>query len=172
MSAGEGLDIGYIARTTLDGVVAHFAASEVELPERRVIVPGEPRSAAWENCEALTVGCAGVLWGQGPGTGSGTARRTGTPVLVGERHVVIVVQLIRCVPVSFDEADPDELTEAGLTVMRDMGLLSQALVELCGRAGALKSMGAALAGGVEMVGPEGCLVASEGSLTVTAGKLI
>lgn len=173
MPAGKGPDIGWIATTTLDGVVAHFAASEVQLPDRRVIAPGQPRLVAWD-CAAVLVTCGGIGWGQGPGTGSGTARPTGNPVAAGARHTVIAVQIVRWVPESdgTNPPDADELTAAGLEVMRDAGLLSQALVDLCGPSGPFKKLGTAIAGAVEILGPSGFMAASEGNLTITAGNLL
>lgn len=172
MTAGQYLDIPTIARTTLDAVVAHFAASSVTLPTRRIIAPGDPRSPAWD-CEGITVTCAGILWGQAQATGSGAGRQTGNPVSVGARYTVIAVQIIRCVPEHDGQEPPpsDAVTKAGIAHMTDAGLLSQALVELCGRNGPLKEWGAATAGAVEPVGPSGGMAAVEGNLTITASRL-
>lgn len=172
MSAGQYLNVPDLARTTLDGVVAHFAASTVKLPTRKIIAPGDTRSIAWD-CEQTIVTCGGILWGQGPGTGAGTGRQTGNPVSVGTRYTIIVVQIVRCVP-EFDGEEPppaDKLTQAGTSLMTDAGLLSQALVELCGRNGPLRDMGAATAGAVEILGPSGGMAGVEGNLTITASKL-
>lgn len=173
MSAGQYVDVGSIARTVLDGVVAHWAplAPAVTLPDRRFIAPGDPRQVAWDDCEMLFVTCAGILPGQSPGAGAG-ARQTGNPVSVGARHAVFAVQIVRCLDDDGDPPAPDVLTEAGLALLRDAGLLSQALVELCGRTGALRSAGSAVAGAVEILGPSGGRCAVEGSLTVTAGNLV
>jgi len=175
VSAGQGIDVGAVAQIVLDGVVAHFAASEVTLPERRVIAPGDPRGIAWD-CEQLVVTCGGIGWGAGPGTNSATARSTGNPVsTAGARHTALAVQIVRCVPIG-ESGDPptppaaDEVTEAGLGLMRDGALLSQALTELIGRDGALGRAGAGLVG-VEVLGPDGGMAAVEGILTVTAGVL-
>lgn len=173
MAAGQGIDVGGIAQTVLDAVVAHFAASDVELPERRVIAPGDTRAIAWDQCEAVLVTCAGIGWGQAPGLGGG-ARQTGNPLAAtAMRHAVVTVQIVRWAPSGEDGYPPPdtELTEAGLAVLRDMGLLSQALVEVCGKDGPLKDAGSATAGAVVPVGPQGCYVASEGSVEVTASQL-
>lgn len=169
---GQFIDVPAIAQLTLDGIVAHFAAAGVELPERRVIVAGEPRAIAWD-CPSLTIASGGILWGAGPGTGSATARRTGNPVSVGARYTVITAQIIRCAPGSDggEPPDPDVLTEAGLTTLKDGGLLSQALVEMCGRNGVFRQFGTGLAGGVDFLGPDGGFVACEGNLTVTAANI-
>lgn len=172
MSAGQGIDVGTIAQTTLAAVVAHFAASEVELPERRVIAPGDTRAIAWD-CESILVTTAGIGWGQAQGQGGG-ARQTGNPVsATAVRHTVIALQIVRPVPEgdSGEPPDADELTAAGLALMRDAGLLSQALVEVCGRDGPLKRAGSAVPGAVVMVGPDGGYAAAEGSLEITASQL-
>ncbi len=172
MSAGQGIDVGATAQTVLDGVVAHFAASEVTLPDRQVIAPGDPRSIAWD-CEQLVVTCGGINWGAGPGTNSATARGTGNPVsTAGARHSAIAVQIVRCVPVGDENGPPAaaEVTAAGLALMRDGGLLSQALTELIGRTGALAKAGAGLVG-VEVLGPGGGMAAVEGIVTVTLASL-
>lgn len=172
MSAGQYLDIPATAQVVLDGVIAHYAASKVDLPSLRYIGPGATRELAWD-CEAVLVSCGGILWGQGPGAGAGTARRTGNPVAAGARYAIFSVQIVRCVPV-IDPADipnADILNTAGVAILTDAGLLSQALVELCGPRGALKRMGVAIAGDVDILGPAGGFAATEGHLTITAANL-
>ncbi len=172
MTLGQYLDLPTMAQLVLDGVVAHFDAAGVELPSHRFIAGGEPRQIAWD-CPAVVVSSAGIVWGQGPGTGSATARGTGNPVSIGARHVVFAVQILRCVPVTDGEPPPAvELTQSGLAIMKDGGVLSQALVEMCGRGGVFQRYGTALAGAVEFLGPEGGIAASEGNVTVTAGRLV
>ena len=174
MSAGQGIDVGAVAQTVLDGVVAHFAASEVTLPDRRVIAPGDPRSVAWD-CEQVVVTCGGINWGAGPGTNTtGTlSRPTGNPVSTsGARHTAIAVQVLRWVPVGDANGPPAaaDVTAAGLALMRDGGLLSQALTEIIGREGALAKAGAGLVG-VEVLGPGGGVAGVEGIVTVTLASL-
>jgi hypothetical protein len=172
VSAGQGIDVGAVAQAVLDGVVAHFAASEVTLPERRVIAAGDPRGVAWD-CDQLVVTCGGIGWGAGPGTGSATARPTGNPIsTAGARHTAIAVQIVRAVPVGGEDGPPPaaDVTAAGLALMRDGGLLSQALTELIGRDGALGRAGAGLVG-VEVLGPGGGMAAVEGILTATLAGL-
>ena len=171
MAAGQGIDVAGIAQTVLIGVAQHFAESEVELPARQVIPPGEPRTQPWI-CEEMTVTCVGIATGHSTSAG-GTARQTGINYSVGGRRVMIAVQIVRCSPVSSDEypADETEVTDAGIAMMRDASLLSQALAELVGRNGPLKQHGSATAGDVEFLGPEGGFSAVEGTLTVTAMEL-
>lgn len=173
MTAGQYIDVPGLARIVLDGVIQHYAGSTVDLPDRRVIAPGEPRQIAWD-CPAVITACGGILWGQGPGSASGAGRRTGNPVSVGARYTIITVQIVRCVP-EHDGTDPptvDELTTAGVALLTDAGLLSQALVELCGKGGGLQRAGVATAGAVEILGPSGGFAAVEGNVTVTASALL
>lgn len=174
MTAGQYIDVPGIAATVLAGVVAHFAASRVELPGRRLIAPGDTRAIAWD-CEGVLVTCGGILWGQGPGVSSSVGRGTGNPVSVGARYAVFAVQIVRSTAaVEHDGEDPptpEDLTAAGLAMMTDAGLLSQALVELTGKNGALSSAGMATAGDVVFLGPSGMFAATEGHLSVTTSTL-
>lgn len=175
MPAGQGIDVPAIAQAVMDGVVAHYAplAPAVTLPDRRVIVGGEPRTVAWD-CESVLVTCGGIVYGQGPGVvTAGQGQRTGNPLGTVLRHTVMAVQIVRCVP-AWDGTNPPDaaaVTTAGLALMRDTGLLSQALMELCGPNGALRRFGMAVAGAVEILGPAGGMAATEGNVQVTAGDL-
>jgi hypothetical protein len=174
VTAGQYIDIPGIARTVLAGVIAHFAASPVELPGRRLIAPGDTRAVAWD-CECVIVTCGGIVWGQGPGAATGVARGTGNPVSVGARYTVMAVQIVRSTAAvehdGIDPPPPADLTTAALALLTDGGLLSQALVELCGKDGALQRMGMASAGDVVFLGPAGMFAATEGHLSVTASRL-
>lgn len=174
MTAGQYIDVPGIAAIVLAGVVAHFAPSKNELPHRRFIAPGDTRAIAWD-CESVLVTCGGILWGQGPGISASVGRGTGNPVSVGARYAVFGVQIVRSTAaVEHDGEDPptpDALTTAGLAMMIDAGMLSQALVELAGKDGPLKRAGMATAGDVVFLGPSGMFAATEGHLSVTAGTL-
>jgi hypothetical protein len=173
---GLGLAVADIAQTILDTVVAHFAAAtDVKLPGRRVIAPGNPRLVAWDSCEQVVVTMSGIGVGQAPGEG-GTAQGSRNPISAAAlRHAVFAVQITRCVPESRDGTRPppdDQLTASGLAVIRDGGLLSQAMVEVCTAvANGLPAGSRVVPGAVEMLGPEGGFAAVEGSLAVTAGLL-
>jgi hypothetical protein len=94
-------------------------------------------------------------------------------VSVGARYAVFGIQIIRCVP-EHDGTDPpsaDALTAAGIALMTDAGLLSQALVELGGKGGPLQRLGMATAGDVAVLGPSGGFAAAEGHLTITASQI-
>jgi hypothetical protein len=175
MAIGQGLAVGDIACTILNAVVSHYsAASGIALPDRRIIAPGEPRSIAWD-CEQCVITLSGLGLGAAPTQGA-TAQRTSNPVsATGLRHAVFATQIVRCVPESQDGTVPpdvDEVNTAGLLLMRDAGLLSQALVEACSTlAAGLGRHGSAQPGAVEMLGPEGGMAAVEGSIAVTVGTL-
>jgi hypothetical protein len=170
---GLGLALPDLARRVLDGVVAHYDAVDakckpserVNLPARRVIAPGNPRLVAWD-CEQLVVTMSGIGVGQAPGEGGRPAGR-GNPIsATGLRHAVFAVQIVRCVPESRDGTSPppdDVLTAAGLALLRDAGLLSQALVEIC------TQVAGGLGAGARVV--PGAVAGVEGSLAVTAGGL-
>lgn len=174
MAAGQALAVADIAQAILDAVVAHFnAASGCTLPDRRIIAPGNPRLISWD-CPQVVVALSGIGLGAAPGQG-GTPQRTSNPVsaIGGLRHAVFEVQMVRCVPESRDGTTPPDATEvttAGLALMRDAGLMTQALLEVCST-GALKRHGTAQAGAVELLGPEGGMAAVGGSLAITAGSL-
>jgi hypothetical protein len=173
VASGQGLAVGEIAQAILDAVVAHFnAASGCTLPDRRLIAPGNPRLIAWD-CPQVVVALSGIGLGAAPGQG-GTPQRTSNPIsAMGLRHAVFAVQKVMCVPEAADGTRPpaaDEVTTAGLALMRDAGLLTQALVEVC-TTGALKRHGTATPGAVEILGPEGAMAAVEGSIAITAGTL-
>lgn len=172
---GLALAIAPIAQTVLAAVVAHFdAATGVTLPARQVIAPGDPAGIAWD-CDQLVVTMSGIGVGQAPGEGA-QARQVGNQVSsMGLRHAVFAAEIVRCVPESQDGTTPPpaaELTTAGLALMRDAGLLSQALVDVCTAVSAVTPPGAkAVSGAVTVLGPEGGFAAVRGSITVTAGLL-
>lgn len=179
MASGQGLDVAGIAQKILNAVVSHLcAASGITVPERRIIAPGNIRLIAWDNCEQLIVACNGIGNGAAPTQGN-TTQRTGNPIsAMGLRHAVYAVQLVRCTPESTDGGHTpppaDVVTTAGLALMRDAGLLSQALVEACSSVAASSPLGrggSVQPGAVEVIGPEGGMAAVEGSIAITAADL-
>jgi hypothetical protein len=168
VTAGQYLDIPSTAQAVFDGVIAHFAASEVALPDLRYIAPGATRDIAWD-CESFLMTCSGIPLGSAPGLTAGAiGRQTGNPSSSGGvRYAVFGIQIVRCVP-SLEDPNADKLTEAALGLFIDAGMLSQALEELCGRNGLLRQYGAATAGDIELLGPSGGYSATEGHLAVTA----
>lgn len=175
MPAGQGLDVGRIATVMLDGLIAHWhAAAGTSLPERRMIAPGSARGIAWDG-EGLAVSLGGIGIGAAPGQETGTPR-TGNPVAQILRHAVFVVQLVRCTPESHNGVTPPDakkVTAAGLSLMRDAGLLSQALTDLATPVRSeLGQGGSVIVGAVDVLGPQGGLAAVEATLTVTASRLL
>jgi hypothetical protein len=178
MSAdGLGLAVAAVAQTILDTIVDHYDGVDgVTLPDRRLIAGGNPRLVAWDNCEQVVVSMSGIGNGAAPGVG-GSSRATGNPVSgMGVRHAVFAVQITRHNPESPNGGQTPpavaDVNTAGLAAMRDAGLLSQALIEVCTKVTADLPRGSqAVAGAVETLGPEGGFTASEGSLAVTIGLL-
>lgn len=164
MSSGKALDVATLAATVLAGVVEHYDAAGVELPEYRTIRQGDTRTVAWDE-PALLVTFPAIRWG--PPSGSGQARPTGPAIGMVVRHAVIGLQLIRLA------VDPDgpvtvvTMTAAALIQAQDMGLLSQAIAELCDKAGPLARYGQATPGDVVALGPQGQVVTVETTLAVT-----
>lgn len=173
---GLGLSIGPIAQTVLDTTITHFAEAGVDLPARQIIAPGAPELIAFD-CEMLAVTCSGIGIGPAPGQGN-TSQRTGRPISAnGLRHAIFAITLLRPEPKPRNGGQQppraEELTAAGLSLMRDMGLLSQALIEVCTAVDSILPEGSqAAAGAVNTVGPDGGLSGMQGSLSVTAGILV
>lgn len=164
MAAGQYVDVPALAQTILDGVVAHFDAAGVELPDRRVIAPGETRARAWD-CAAVVLTLGGIAPGQAPGVGA-AAKPTSNPSSIAAQHAVFSIQIIRAAAdVGTEPGDDDKLTESGLASMRDAALLFQALQDLC--SGPLRKAGMAVLYSVESLGPTD-FTAVEGGLAVTA----
>lgn len=173
--SGQGLDVGRIAQVMLDGLVTHWAAApKATLPPRRMIAPGSARGIAWDG-EGLAVSLGGIGVGAAPGQDPGP-QRTGNPVAMVLRHAVFVVQLVRCTPESHNGVTPPdaaEVTAAGLSLMRDAGLLSQALTEITSAVRSeLGPGGSVVVGAVDVLGPQGGLAAVEATLTATASRLL
>lgn len=179
---GKGLTIREAANAILDAVVDHWDAAIVDdntvspLPDRQYVAPGDPSQVAWD-CAQLVVAIQGIGWGQAPDA-STLSPKMGTQVsAVGVRHAIFVVQLIRCTP---SEGDPEtglpspvEIQAAGDEFMRDMGLLSQALVVACStvRAGFDRSAKVE-PGAVTPDGPAGGFHGMSAQIAVTAGTLL
>lgn len=175
-SAGHRLAADVLAARVLDGTITHFALAGQDLPTRRFVAPGAPREVAWD-CEQVTVACAGLGWGPAGNVGEAMdAQQLSTMV----RHLVLEVSVTRKLPPRVqtehttglpNEAD---LNAAGMTVLRDVGILSQAIAEMFGPAPAdrIVPVGTqAQPGVVEVLGPMGEYVAVATTITVTLGAL-
>jgi hypothetical protein len=173
-SLGKGIRVGDLAQKVLDGVVAHFLAADVALPDRRYVAPGNPQLIAWD-CEQLVVALTGIGWGSAPDAATGSVKPAAQMSVQGVRHAVFSIQLVRCTPVSKDTRTPwppaEEIQAAGVAFMRDAGLLSQALVTLVAelRQGlAPDRSGLVEAGALSSLGPEGAHHGMEATLAVTS----
>lgn len=170
---GQRLDIAEMAETILSGVVAHYAAAtdpEVQaLPGRQLILAGDAATLAWD-CEQLTVTCQGVSFGPADDAVP-PVRQVGAGASVSSvRRVPFEVSLVRCVEVGEDEGGPPALTlhAEGMRFMRDLGMLSQALVHIASRMRtSLGPGGLVRAGEVLPAGPEGGYVAAVGLFTIS-----
>lgn len=166
-----GPDVAAIAQATLAAVVDHYASAGVQLPGRRIIAAGATRGVAWD-CDQVVVTCQGLGTGTLAGSGA-TAKPTGNPSSTLQvPYAIMGVQIVRPHPESEDEGrtppSARAVTDAGLASMRDVALMTQALMALCGRSGALKDHGTARVLDVVTLGPDGFYSGVEGSFSVTA----
>lgn len=176
MARGDAISVQSLAAKLLAAVEEHFAAAGEAnaLPGRRGVIPGEPRGVAWD-CEQLTVTLAGIGWGQALDASQPSPQTAGPASVMALRHAVLAVTLVRCTPQPSAKGRPpsmDELAAAGARFMRDAGLLSQAVVELCTqlRQG-LPREAKVQPGVVEPIGPTGGYHGLETSLVITAAGL-
>ena len=174
MTTGRRLLVAALAEDLLASIVGHFATAGVPLPARQAVVPGEPRTFAWD-CEQLTVSLGGIGWGPAVDVSMPSPAPGITAGVFSVRHAVYAATLVRCTPVANrDGTAPaaEDLHAAGLAFMHDAGLISQALVEHVTRLrGTLPPEGKVQAGAVEPVGPSGGLHGLETILAVTASRL-
>lgn len=171
---GKRIYVAELAQKVLDGVVAHFEAANVPLPDRRYVAPGNPQLIAWD-CEQLVVSLTGIGWGSAPDAATGSIKPGSQVSVQGVRHAVFSIQLVRCTPVSKDSRTPwppaEEIQAAGVAFMKDSGLLSQAMVTLVAelRQGiAPDRSGLVEAGALTSLGPEGGHHGMEATLAITS----
>lgn len=177
---GKGLDLVEVASGLLTNVEEHFAAAAVDLPVRRYLVPGDPAQAAWD-CEQVTVSMQGVGWGPVPDLASQSPKIGIHASVASVRHVVLVVEIVRCTP-SVQQSrsgntllpSVEDMDESGRASMRDAGLLSQAIVRYASRVRQIidKESGLVQPGAVQPVGPAGGFVSNAGTLAISAGNLL
>lgn len=188
-SLGKGLNVKGIANRILQAVEEHFAAANVDLPDRRYVAPGAMANTAWEFadpadnvivCGQVVVTLEGIGWGASSIV-TGDYPKPGSHVsAVGIRHAVFAVQIARCTP-SSDRNDRRTITppaadiqEAGESFMIDAGLLSQALLTMTSelRNSFLPDRtGIVQPGLVQPVGPDGGMHAVQGGIEITVGEL-
>lgn len=170
---GQALNIATLGSQLLAAVEQHFAPTDNPLPERRGIVPGEPRTIAWD-CEQLTVSLVGIGWGQALDAASPSPQAGGSAKALSLRHAVLAVTLVRCTPSPTRNGPPtmEKLNAAGLGFLRDAGMLSQAVAEFVTRLRqGLGPESLVQPGAVEPVGPSGGFQGLECTLAITAAKL-
>lgn len=173
---GQYPDIPTLAQTLLGAIGAQYQAAGVALPDRQYIAAGAPNQIAWD-CEQLVISLQGIGWGVAEEAFQQTVQ-TGTGASVqGPRHAVLVVQLVRCLPTPEDDGTPpsaDDLTDAGLTYLKDCALLSQAMQIAAAELARPENLGRGAVtrfGIVDPEGPAGGFVGASASLYVSLTKL-
>lgn len=169
-----GLDLSTVPNALLIAVVDYFTANGVELPERRYVTAGDPNLVAWD-CEQLVICLADLGWGRATDATQLSPSFGKSASVNAMRHATYAVILVRCTPHIGDDAQPpsaEVLNAAGVGLMADAGLLSQALVNFVAFRNAAVPPGVSVqAGAVQMIGPFGGLVGCTGGLMITAGQL-
>jgi hypothetical protein len=172
---GKRISVAELGLAILAGVQEHYAASDLTLPDRQYLAPGNPEEVAWD-CEQLVVALTGIGWGQAEDQSS-LAPKPGAQVSVNAlRHAIFSVQIVRCTPkpegrnATFPTVEA--VHEAGIVFMQDAGMISQALVVIASRMRqGLSGSGLVEPGVVNMIGPSGGLHAVEGTIAITSGVL-
>lgn len=182
-SGGHRLAADVLCRRILDGVQAQYRLAGFALPSRAFVAPGAPSLVSWD-CEQLSVAATGIAWGPAAAQGTEAALQIGTQTSVGAmRHLVLEIAVVRKLPagasIEDDTAsavtlpDLDALHDAGVRHMQDLGLLSQALVEMFGPDPVKTIVPAGThsqPGLVRSEGPEGGYVGAVADLAVTLGE--
>lgn len=179
-SLGKGLDVAGVAQDLLDHVILHWEraapGTAVALPERRLIAPGDPRTIAWD-CEQVTISLEGIGFGPAVDIAASPSPRAGLPLSVNSlRHAVFTVSVVRCTPPGGEDGSPPaaaELHAAGVTYLRDCGLLSQAVVTFAGVMRArLSDTESVQCGAVTPFGPSGGFHSADCALAITTPELV
>ena len=173
LAPGVRLDVSGLATRVFDAVVGHFTEAGVALPERRFMAPGAPEQIAWD-CEMLVMTMSGIGIGATPGQAAPRqSHNYGSTVL---RHVVFTFQLVRCEPKPTNNGRVPPtvvaLNQAAAGLFRDAGLMSHALTRAAAALGGERPGATVEAGAVAPVGPEGCHVGLQTSITITAANLV
>lgn len=176
-SLGKRLAVREIAEMLLDSTREHFAAAGVDLPERQYIAPGNPDVIAWD-CEQLVVSLSAIGWGHMDDVAPLSSKPGTQMSATGLRHAVFSVALMRCTPTNIarGETSPpaEDIYRAGLEMMDDAGILSQAQVVMVARLRegfAGDRSGRATAGVIQTLGPAGKLHGVEATISVGALEL-
>lgn len=172
---GKRISVAELGQAILMGVQEHYAASDMELPERQYLAPGSPEMISWD-CEQLVVALTGIGWGQAGDQSSLDPKPGSHTSVTALRHAIFSVQIVRCTPKPEGRNSSFPSVEAihasGIEFMRDAGMISQALVVIASRMRHdLSGSGLVEPGVVNMIGPEGGLHAVEGTIAITSGVL-
>lgn len=171
---GQALNVATLGQQLLAAVEQHYAATDNPLPERRGIVPGDPRTVAWD-CEQLTISLVGIGWGQALDASQPSPPASSPVSALALRHAVLAVTLVRCTPSPTRDGTAPAmaiLNAAGLAYLRDAGMISQAVVEFVSRLRqGLGPEALVQIGAVEPIGPSGGFHGLECTVAVTAAKL-
>jgi hypothetical protein len=169
-----GLDLTPWPTHILDYLRTFFTANNVELPAIQRIVPGQLALDAWD-CEQLSVGCAGIGDVRGQQGNVSAAPRTGTTYsATTARQVSYGIQLVRCIGGCGSVIPPESsvIQEAGIQQLKDMGILSQAVVNLASSPPSWHPSEVNIqAGDVAPLGPSGGYWAVETNVTFSAMAL-
>lgn len=180
-TAGKRVAIDEVAGRILEVIVEYFTEAGVELPRRRYVAAGEPRGIAWpgmgDEDGQVTVTCNGV--GIGGVEAPQNLLQLGPQVGVIPRHAVFEVMLVRPHPVQSSSQDPraqppepELLDRVGRQQMRDVGVMSGAIIRAASEAGRVVAAGSGVAvGPSEPVGPSGGMVGTAAAFTCTIGEL-
>lgn len=150
-----------LAAATLGLLEQGFVAADVDLPDRRTVIPGA--TSVWD-CEQATVSVVRVAVGI-PGRELGAQIRNCPPL----RFTTLRIEIVRCTPTQDDQGDPptaQALDASARQLLRDMDVMDrtartwQGLAEFGG-----PGVPIAMAGAVP-VEPQGGLAASRLDLDV------
>lgn len=175
----KGLDVGELAIEILTGVEEYFAAVGVDLPTRRFVSAGDTGTIAWD-CEQLTVCMVGIGYGANEDQNS-LSGKVRAQLSTRIRSVIFSVVLVRCITSKPERNErwPSviALHDDGVRFMKDVGHMSQAILQLATRRnGRINVMadgdGYAQAGAVTPLGPEGGYVGLDAAFQVTVGTLV
>lgn len=157
------------AEGVIPALVSYFADHNVELPERRRIVPGQLQLDSWD-CEQVSVGFAGITDPARQGTLSGAPRTGTTFSALKQRQAAYGIQIVRCAGECGASwgTDNDAYGEVGKQMLTDAALLSQFMVNAASSPPSFHPDGVNVdTGDVTPIGPEGGMYALEASIIFT-----
>lgn len=158
------IDPGAPARRLLATVEQTYTGAGVDLPQRRYLLAGNAAGAAWDD-EHLSVSLNAVMPGPAPSDQgiAVAARQVGTVL----PRATYEIRILRCWPTVGDDGtppSPEEITAAAGPLLRDAGLLLEALYAY---AKADRSNGTMTVGEIAPLGPEGGLAGYAAVITLS-----